>query len=113
MDGVLPRIKQAAHIGIKPRGGGEKEKLILKAGRKPPLRPKGPKRSASFFRSSRMENERTEKNRERNKNNTVTHTQISVRLSDELLDQIQRLVEKERQNRSNMIEYLLREMAKK
>jgi hypothetical protein len=44
-------------------------------------------------------------------------TQITVRLSDELLDQIRRLADKERRNRSNMIEYLLREklreMAKK
>jgi hypothetical protein len=36
-------------------------------------------------------------------------TQISVRLSDDLLDQIQQMAKKERRTRSNMIEYLLRE----
>jgi hypothetical protein len=36
-------------------------------------------------------------------------TQITVRLSDKLLDQIQCLAKRERRNRSNMIEYLLRE----
>jgi len=36
-------------------------------------------------------------------------TQITVRLPEELLKQIQRLAAKERRNRSNMIEYLLRE----
>jgi metal-responsive CopG/Arc/MetJ family transcriptional regulator len=59
-----------------------------------------------------MEKERTEKSRGRNKNNTETHTQISILLSNELLDQIQRLAEKERRNRSNMIEYLLRQAIK-
>jgi hypothetical protein len=86
-----------------------KEKLILKAGRKPPLPAGMPARSASLFRSGGMENEEAKKSRGRNKNNTAAHTQISVRLSDELLGQIQRLAEKERRNRSNMIEYLLRE----
>lgn len=48
-----------------------------------------------------------EKNR--GKNNSEAHTQISIRLPNELLDQIQMLAEKERRNRSNMIAYLLRE----
>jgi metal-responsive CopG/Arc/MetJ family transcriptional regulator len=56
-----------------------------------------------------MKNERAEKDQERNKNNTGKHTQISIRLPNELLDQIQGLAEKERRTRSNMIAYLLRE----
>jgi hypothetical protein len=36
-------------------------------------------------------------------------TQISVRLSDDLLVQLQNLAKEERRNRSNMIEHLLRE----
>jgi hypothetical protein len=36
-------------------------------------------------------------------------TQISIRLTDDLLDQLQKLAKRERRNRSNMIEYLLRE----
>jgi metal-responsive CopG/Arc/MetJ family transcriptional regulator len=36
-------------------------------------------------------------------------TQISVRLSAELLNRIDRVAKKERRNRSNMIEYILRE----
>jgi metal-responsive CopG/Arc/MetJ family transcriptional regulator len=47
--------------------------------------------------------------KDRGKTNIWTHTQISLRLPNELMDQIQRLGEKERRNRSNMIEYLLRE----
>jgi hypothetical protein len=41
-----------------------------------------------------MENEKAKKSR--GKNDTRAHTQISIRLSDELLNQIQRLAEKER-----------------
>jgi metal-responsive CopG/Arc/MetJ family transcriptional regulator len=36
-------------------------------------------------------------------------TQISIRLTDDLLDQLQKLAKEERRNRSNMVEYLLRE----
>jgi hypothetical protein len=36
-------------------------------------------------------------------------TQVSIRLTDDLLDQLQKLAKKEQRNRSNMIEYLLRE----
>ena len=36
-------------------------------------------------------------------------SQVSVRLSNELLARVDRLAKKERRNRSNMIEYLLRE----
>jgi predicted transcriptional regulator len=39
----------------------------------------------------------------------IEKTQITVRLSDDLLDQVQKLAKKEQRNRSNMIEYLLRE----
>jgi hypothetical protein len=51
---VLPRPNRTGYIGIKPRGGGVKEKLILTAGRKPPLPDGRPERSASFFRSGGM-----------------------------------------------------------
>jgi hypothetical protein len=34
--------------------------------------------------------------------------QVAIRLSKELLDQIERLANQEQRNRSNMIEYLLR-----
>jgi predicted transcriptional regulator len=40
---------------------------------------------------------------------TTKKTQITIRLSDELLAQIQKLAMKERRTRSNMIKYLLRE----
>jgi hypothetical protein len=36
-------------------------------------------------------------------------TQITIRLPDEMLDRIRKRAKKERRNRSNMIEYLLRE----
>jgi hypothetical protein len=36
-------------------------------------------------------------------------TQITIRLPGEMLDRIQMRARKERRNRSNMIEYLLRE----
>jgi hypothetical protein len=36
-------------------------------------------------------------------------TQITFRLSAELLNRIERLAKKDRRNRSNMIEYMLRE----
>jgi hypothetical protein len=36
-------------------------------------------------------------------------TQITIRIAVDLLDRIKSLAEKERRNRSNMIEYLLRE----
>jgi hypothetical protein len=34
---------------MKPRGGGTKEKLIFKAGRKPPLPVKRPEKISFFF----------------------------------------------------------------
>jgi hypothetical protein len=39
----------------------------------------------------------------------IKKTQITVRLTDDLLAQLQKLAKEERRNRSNMIEYLLRE----
>jgi len=44
-----------------------------------------------------------------NKNNSGTHTQISVRLPNDLLGWIQKRAKAARRNRSNMIEWLLRE----
>jgi hypothetical protein len=91
---------------MKPRGGGTKEKLIFKAGRKPPLRSEDLKRSASFFRSGGMENEKAQKSR--SKNNTGAHTQISVRLPNELLEQIETFARADHRSRSNAIECLIR-----
>jgi hypothetical protein len=42
----------------------------------------------------------------------VEKTQVSIRISDELLGQIDRMAKLERRNRSNMIEYILREALK-
>lgn len=36
-------------------------------------------------------------------------TQIAIRLANDLVEQIQKLAQREQRNRSNMIEYLLRE----
>jgi metal-responsive CopG/Arc/MetJ family transcriptional regulator len=54
-----------------------------------------------------MNNEKTGKSRERNKNNTETHTQLSIRLPNELLEHIEAFAIADRRNRSNAIEYLL------
>jgi hypothetical protein len=44
---------------------------------------------------------------------TVKKKQIAVRLSSELLEQVDKLAKRESRNRSNMIEYLLRCALKK
>jgi metal-responsive CopG/Arc/MetJ family transcriptional regulator len=54
-----------------------------------------------------MEKERTEKSRGRNKTNDEPHTQISVRLPNELLKRIEAFARADQRKRSNAIEYLL------
>jgi metal-responsive CopG/Arc/MetJ family transcriptional regulator len=52
-----------------------------------------------------MKNEKTTKGR--NKNNTRAHTQISVRLPNDLLKRIETFATADRRSRSNAIEHLL------
>jgi len=47
--------------------------------------------------------------RDVNKNSNGMHTQISVRLPNDLLGWIQKRAKAARRNRSNMVEWLLRE----
>jgi metal-responsive CopG/Arc/MetJ family transcriptional regulator len=54
-----------------------------------------------------MKSEKTEKKRGCNKNNSGTHTQLTVRFPNELLDRIKTFAEAERRSRSNAIEHLL------
>jgi hypothetical protein len=108
---VLPNKKSdRLTFGIKPRGGGTKEKLILTAGRKPPLPAGRPERSASFFRSGEM----AEKSKavQKNKNSTGTHTQISIRLPNILLDRIESFATADRRSRNNAVEHLLWQVVK-
>ena len=47
-----------------------------------------------------------------NKNSDKTHTQLTVRLPNDVLQQIEKLANKEYRVRNNMIEFLLREALK-
>jgi hypothetical protein len=59
-----------------------------------------------------MEKENTGESRKRKKNDTGAHTQISVRLPNELLERIEAFARADHRSRGNAIEYLLWQMVK-